>query len=303
MNVEEALFSILDSPSSLKVRNEIKKAENLGVSLIAFGSEGYPAALSEIHDPPKLLYIKGEKEVLNTFSIAIVGARKATSYGKAVAMRISANLASCGVTVVSGMAYGIDSAAHAAAIEYGKTIAVLGSGLDVVYPRANIKLFGEIQHHGCVISEFPFGTQPQKWTFPRRNRIIVGLSMGVVVVEAAKRSGSLITARLALEEGREVFSVPGEVFSQMSEGTNNLLKNGAKCVCSYEDVLEEFEYVRVEKYENEDPLFIALKNGPKSLEELGMILGIPVKELSEKLTMLEIEGKVMYDPTGKYILI
>ncbi len=302
MKIEEALYSILEDPSREKVDEEMKKAEKAGIRLIPFGDEAYPLALTKIHDAPKLLYVKGDMKVLDTFSIAVVGARKATTYGKSVAMRIAGDLAYHGVTIVSGMAYGVDSAAHAAAIGNGKTVAVLGNGLDIVYPRVNLKLFNEIQKHGCVVSEFPFGTRPQKWTFPKRNRIIVGLSRGVVVIEAAKRSGSLITAHLALEEGREVFAVPGSIFSKMSEGANNLIKSGAKCVLSYEDVLDEFGYVRLKKVEKEDPVLRSLKESPKSLEELRAILRMPIKELSEKLTMLEVEGKIVYDSTGKYIL-
>jgi DNA processing protein len=308
MNVEEALFSVLNTSSLKEVKEEIKKAENLGVTLIPFGDERYPKALAEIHDPPFLLYTRGNVELLKNFSIAIVGSRKATSYGKMAATKLAGDLARCSITIVSGLAYGIDSSAHIGALKNGTTVAVLGNGVDIVYPWANRKLFNEIVQNGCVISEFPLGTRPQKWTFPKRNRIIVGLSMGVVVVEAAKRSGSLITARLALEEGREVFAVPGEIFSKTSEGTNDLIKHGAKCVTSFEDVLNEFEYISFQKEslsggsKETDPIIDLLREGPKSVEELQILLGIPTSKLGEKLTLLEIDGMVSYDGLGKYML-
>ena len=305
MKVEEALFGILGDPSAKKIDNEMERARKLGVDLVPYGDEMYPKALMEIHDPPKILYIAGKhKDMLNNFCIAIVGSRKATSYGKMAASRISTDLARSGVVVVSGLAYGIDSAAHAAAVRKGETIAVLGNGIDVIYPRANARLFEEVKEHGCLVSELPFGTQPQKWTFPKRNRIIVGLSMGVVVVEAAHRSGSLITARLALEEGREVFAVPGEMFSKTSEGTNNLIKQGAKCVTSADDVLDEFGYLKiVDKSEKSaDPVIACLKGGPKSVEEIHQITGVTIEDLNVKLTMLEIDGNVRYDQSGKFTL-
>ena len=305
MKIEEALFDILDNPSVKKIDSEIEKAQKLGVNLVPYGDEMYPKALLEIHDPPKILYVTGKRtDMLNNFCIAIVGSRKATPYGKMAASRISTDLARSGIVVVSGLAYGIDSAAHAAAVKEGETIAVLGNGIDVTYPRANARLFEEVKEHGCLISELPFGTQPQKWTFPKRNRIIVGLSMGVVVVEAAHRSGSLITARLALEEGREVFAVPGEIFSKTSEGTNNLIKQGAKCVTSANDVLDEFGYLKIvdNSEKPKDPIVNCLKNGPKSVEEIHQITGIATENLNVKLTMLEIDGSVRYDQSGKFTL-
>ncbi len=305
MKVEEALFSILDSPSTKKIDDEMKRAQKLGVKLITYDDERYPKPLREIYDPPKILYVVGKQiDSLKGFSISIVGSRKATSYGKMAASRISADLVKNGVVIVSGLAYGIDSVAHAAAIKTGRTVAVLGNGIDVVYPRANVKLFEEVKEHGCLVSEFPLGVRPQKWTFPKRNRIIVGLSMGVIVVEAAQRSGSLITARLALGEGREVFAVPGQIFSKTSEGTNGLIKQGAKCVTSADDVLDEFGYLKiVDKPEKTgDPIVNCLKDGAKNVEEIHQITGISVEELNVKLTMLEMDGNLKYNQSGKFTL-
>ncbi len=306
MNIEEALFTVLKTSNAQEVEREIQMAKKLGVTLIPFGDERYPEFLSQIHDPPPLLYAKGRIDILKNFSIAIVGSRKATSYGKMVAMNLARDLAQRSVTIVSGLAYGIDSSAHLGALKSGKTVAVLGNGVDVVYPSSNRQLFEEISKKGCIVSEFPFGFKPQKWTFPKRNRIIAGLSMGVVVVEAEKKSGSLITARLALEEGREVFAIPGEIFSKTSEGTNALIKSGAKCVTSFEDVLDEFGYLSFSskpQTKDEDPIIDVLKDGPKSFEEIRISLKMPISRLSEKLTLLEIDGKVMYDDNGKYMLI
>jgi len=306
VKVEEAISKLLNaSPYSKAVTEEIKRCEALKVTLIPIGDERYPAALSHISDPPVLLYVVGnEISAMNEFSIAIVGSRMATSYGRAVAAKISAELSKAGVVVVSGLAHGIDSVAHEEAVKNGLTVGVLGTGIDVIYPRSKRALFQKVMENGCLVSEFPLGTQPTKWTFPRRNRIIAGLSMGVVVVEASYKSGSLITARFALEEGREVFAVPGSIFSSTSEGTNDLIKHGAKCVSSSEDILEEFDYVkRIQSQKAiSDPILDILKEGPKTLEEISMLLSIPIEEINTKLTMLEVEGMISKDVMEKFRL-
>lgn len=306
MRVEEAISKLLNkNPYSKEVSEEIRRCEALKVNLIPFGDERYPVALSKISDPPLVLYVIGnETSAMNSFSIAIVGSRMATSYGRAVAAKISAELSKAGVVIVSGLAYGIDSVAHEEAVKNGLTIGVLGTGIDVVYPKSKKALFQKVMENGCLISEFPLGTQPNKWTFPKRNRIIAGLSMGVVVVEASCKSGSLITARLAIEEGREVFAVPGSIFSMTSEGTNNLIKHGAKCVSSIQDILEEFGYVRKieDKKSFSDPILGILKDGPKTLEEISAVLSFPIEEINAKLTMFEIDGVVSKDLTEKFRL-
>ncbi len=306
MRIEEAVSKLLNKdPYSKAVTEEIRRCEALKVNLIPIGDERYPIALSHISDPPLLLYVMGnEISVMNNFSIAIVGSRMATSYGRAVAGKISTELSKAGVVIVSGLAHGIDSAAHEEAVKNGFTVGVLGTGIDVVYPRSKRALFQQVMEKGCLVSEFPLGTQPNKWTFPKRNRIIAGLSMGVVVVEASYKSGSLITARFALEEGREVFAVPGSIFSVTSEGTNNLIKHGAKCVSSSEDILEEFGYVRTGKAQKSlsDPILDILKDGPKTSEEISMLLSVPVEEVNAKLTMFEIDEVISKDLTEKFRL-
>jgi DNA processing protein len=209
------------------------------ITVITDRDESYPENLFNIYDRPPLLYIKGnlQKEDIN---IAIVGSRLASTYGKFITERISRELAMKGITIVSGMARGIDSAAHRGAIAaQGRTVAVLGCGLDIIYPPENKNLFSDIVQNGAVISEYPPQTQPLSAHFPARNRIISGISYGVVVVEAGEKSGSLITARLALEQGREVFAVPGSIDSVGSRGTNKLIKQGAKLIENIDDILED----------------------------------------------------------------
>jgi DNA processing protein len=220
---------------------ELEKAAQAGCALVAFDSEDYPPLLKQIPDAPLLLYVRGDVKVLSQFAVAMVGTRRPSAYGSSVAHRLAHDLAQRQLVVVSGLARGVDSASHRGALEAkGKTVAVLGSGIDVIYPRENKRLAEEIARSGAVISEFPLGTGPTPENFPIRNRIISGLSLGVVVVEAAEYSGSLITARLALEQNREVFAVPGNITSAQSFGPNHLIKQGAKLVDQWMDVLEEF---------------------------------------------------------------
>lgn len=210
---------------------------------ILIESEEYPKQLKNIYDPPLKLYVLGNKKLLEQRGIAIVGARKATEYGKNIALQLSRRLSENGINVISGLALGIDTYAHLGTLQescIGKTIAVLGCGLNEIYPKQNRELAKRIiDNGGCIISEYPIGTKPEKLNFPQRNRIISGLSNGVVVVEASEKSGSLITADFALEQGREVFAVPGNILNQTSVGTNSLIKQGAKLVTNYMDIIEE----------------------------------------------------------------
>ena len=207
------------------------------------GNEEYPEQLREIFDPPLKLYVLGNKTLLKQKGVAIVGSRKPTEYGKKVALQFSKQLSEKGINIISGLALGIDTYAHLGSLQSGgsgKTIAVLGSGLDEVYPKQNIELAKQIiSLGGCIVTEYPLKTKPEKLHFPQRNRIISGLSKGVLVVEASEKSGSLITVDFALEQGRDVFVIPGNIFSNTSVGTNNLIKQGAKLVTNYEEILEE----------------------------------------------------------------
>lgn len=222
-----------------KVKAELELIDKNEIKIITYQDELYPVKLMNIYDRPPFLYVRGNlnKDDIN---IAVVGSRLASTYGKYTTEKISRELALKGLTIVSGMARGIDSVAHRGALTaHGRTIAVLGSGLDVIYPPENKKLFTDIIQNGAVISEFPLGTPPRSANFPTRNRIISGMSYGVVIVEAGEKSGSLITARLALEQGREVFAVPGSIDSAGSRGTNKLIKQGAKLIENTDDILEE----------------------------------------------------------------
>ena len=206
---------------------------------ISILDENYPELLKQIYDPPKCLYVMGNLEILNTPSIAIVGCREASEYGKKAATYFSYNLAKQGITIVSGLAKGIDSYSHIGALQAkGKTIAIIGSGLDIIYPKENEQLAKKIiEQGGAIISEYPLGTRPTQDHFPARNRIISGLSKAVLVVEAKEKSGSLITADFAMEQGKEVYAVPGNINSINSVGTNNLIKDGAIPVSNFSDIL------------------------------------------------------------------
>lgn len=281
----------------------------------------YPPLLREIHDPPSRLWGGGDRTLLSKgLRVAIVGARECTPYGEESAFRLARDLADAGVVVVSGLALGIDSAAHRGALEgcggKGTTVAVLGCGMDLNYPVENFELKKKIASQGVMITEYPPGTGTSRWTFPQRNRIISGLSSGVVVVEAGLKSGSLITANFALEQGREVFAVPGNINSPKSAGTSRLIQNGAKLVTKVEDILDELKYQTVKRVSSEDrPLFreeegasgeeqrilALLSNGSQNMDELIDSTGYSLERLSSLLVELEIGGRVQSLPGGRYI--
>lgn len=236
-----AAAKIAASRDEALLDRELERADREGIRIVTFLDPDYPAPLREIETPPAVLYSRGRGSVDAARAIAVVGTRRSSRYGRSVAERLSEDLARSGITVLSGLAVGIDSAAHRGALRgEGATVAVLGSGLLRLYPAANRALAEEVAEHGLLVSEYALDTPPAKWTFPQRNRILSGLSRGVVVVEAPEHSGALITARLALEQGREVFAVPGNVTSAGSVGTNRLIRDGAKLVEEVRDILCEF---------------------------------------------------------------
>lgn len=223
-----------------RAEQEITRAEKEGVKILPFSDRAYPAPLKSIFDPPLVIYVKGEYKQEDAVAVGIVGTRRPSVYGRSVGERLAAQLVGRGFTVISGMALGVDAAAHGGAIKGGgRTIAVLGCGIDVVYPKENEELAEQIVKQGAIISEFPYGTTPSRESFPRRNRLISGLSLGIVVVEGKENSGALITARYAMEQGREVFAVPGKIDDMRSRGPHLLIKQGAKLVEGVEDILEE----------------------------------------------------------------
>ena len=237
----ETATKVVAQRSRQALDNELERARALHVSILTLLDEDYPPLLRQIENPSAVLYLRGEPRVDTTRTLAIVGTRRSSRYGRMMASSLAQGLATLGLTIVSGLAIGIDTAAHKGALENGRTIAVLGSGLANIYPASNTRLAGQIcEQGGSLVSEYPLTTPPSKWTFPQRNRIISGLSRGVIVVEAPQRSGALITARLAMEQGREVFAVPGNATSTASAGTNALIKDGAKLVTCVDDVVFEF---------------------------------------------------------------
>jgi DNA processing protein len=272
--------------------------------VIVLGDLRYPQALLESADPPLLLYVQGRSELLRAESLAVVGSRHPTPQGQHNARTLAAQLSGAGFTIVSGLALGVDGAAHEGALDGpGSTIAVVGTGLDRVYPSRHLKLAHRIATQGLIVSEYSLGTPPLAAHFPARNRIIAGLSRGTLVIEAALRSGSLITARLAAEGGREVFAVPGSIHSPQAEGCHALIKQGAKLVASVGDVLEELQRPGVaarpaatppapERAAGGDPLLAALGYDPVTLDALVARTGWPAAELNTRLLELELDGQV-----------
>lgn len=237
-----AVAQAIHTRQSLSVAaKELAQVQAAGCRLLTWDEPQYPPRLREIYDPPPLLYVRGNIELLSRHTISIVGSRRPTPYGNQMALRLAKDLANCGLVISSGLARGIDSSAHRGALgsDTGATVGVLGCGIDVVYPKENKKIFEEMAQRGVIITEFPMGTFPAPQNFPIRNRILAGMGLGVLVVEGAQYSGSLITARLAMEFGREVYGVPGNATQPSSYGPNQLIKQGAKLVTSWEDVIEE----------------------------------------------------------------
>jgi len=290
---------IVEGRQRVDLGRQIKLIEKNKVTLIPLDSEFYPASLKSIIDPPLLLFVKGEILPQDFFSIAMVGTRRASLYGRIMSENLSRELAEKGFTVVSGGARGIDTFSHQSALKAnGRTLAVLGCGLDIVYPPENKKLFGEIEGKGAVISEFPLITRPDKGNFPARNRIISGLSLGVVVIEAPHKSGALITVTHANEQGREVFSVPGRADSFVSKGTNQLLREGAKLVESADDIIEELEPILINKLKE----FKAGQTQPEALgvkESLSLESGLDDKSENRLYGLITRQAVTLDELIGK----
>lgn len=314
------LTAVFNNPAALAqarswAAQEQERAVKAGVRLLCRADSAYPSLLLQLPDPPALLWCRGDISFLQQPAVALVGSRLATSYGRKVSFLFARQLAEAGFTVISGMADGIDGQAHAGALAAGgRTIAVLGCGVDIVYPRFHSRLYGQILEHGLLISEYPLGTPPEGFRFPARNRIISGLSLGVVVVEAAARSGSLITARMALEQNREVFAVPGRIDSPQSEGVHHLIQQGAHLAHSVEDILAELPTMSRKSEKQDSPLEIPddltgpEKNllslldaaSPTDIEALTEQSGLPVSELHGLLLGLELKGLIRQLPGQQY---
>ncbi len=290
----------------------LEAAARRGVHPVAFGDPVYPAALTTIPDPPAVLWVRGHPRVLDRPTVAVVGSRAASAYALDVAAQLGADLAARGIVVASGLARGVDSAAHRGALDAeGLTVAVLGSGVDRVYPPEHRPLAEQIAQAGAVVSELVPGTSPLPFHFPRRNRIISGLSLAVVVVEAHEQSGSLITARCALEHGREVMAVPGNVLSGRNRGSHSLLKDGAKIVESVDDILSELPLVVAAGSEpgggpgptaTDDPVLGRMEPGePYDLEALTALTGLDSSRLLPRLLALELTGSVRRAGGGRFV--
>jgi DNA processing protein len=286
----------------------------LAFSELSLRESQFPAALSAIHDPPPRLWIRGNVDTLSRPAVAMVGSRAASPYGLEVARRLGAGLARRGVTVVSGMARGIDAAAHRGALEAGgATVAVFGCGVDIIYPREHSSLAQRICERGALVSEFPPGTPPRREHFPQRNRIISGLSLAVVIVEAAERSGSLITADFAMEQGRAVLAVPGNVLGGRNYGAHALLRDGAKLVECEDDILEELPAALVQPCEgaresrragraSQDPVLSRMAEGESyDLDELSEVSGVDRVKLLPRLLVLELSGALRRIEGGRFV--
>ncbi len=293
----------------------IVELEEKQIDFYSYWHPCYPALLKEIHDPPLGIYVKGELPEEGIDTVAIIGARNCSEYGRTVAYEIARDLGKTNIIVISGMARGIDSQAHKGIMDGGgRTIAVLGCGVDICYPKENAQLMERIIENGCVLSEYPPGTRVNSYHFPARNRIIAGLSKMVVVVEAGKKSGTFITADLALENGREVFVVPGNVTSPFSEGTNALIKQGCPIITEWKDILEELGILyderekvvfSIQKFEQTSPeekevLELIAKDKPITAEILCRTLHKDIQEIQYILSLLELSGYIRHVPQAGY---
>jgi DNA processing protein len=292
---------------------EMEKLDRQGVAVLTWRDAGYPARLKEIHDYPPVIYVKGTLLPQDEWCLGVVGTRRATAYGRQVTEEIVSDLARSGITIVSGLAKGIDSVAHRSAVEAGgRSIAVFACGLDTVYPVENTALARRISEQGALLSEHPLGVRPKPEYFPRRNRILSGLGLGVLVVEAGSSSGALITANLALEQNREVLAVPGSILSANSRGTNRLIQAGAKLVCDYGDILEELNLGAAAQQmemkqllpetDTEAVLLGQLSAEPTHVDEVCRGSGLPVSAVSGTLAMMELKGLVKTVGNMKYVL-
>jgi DNA processing protein len=306
LNVARAIVEGPDLDALQPTREWLAQPEN---HFLTLADSAYPQSLLNLADAPPMLYVKGRVELLNATSMAIVGSRNATPQGEENAEAFAEVLSQAGITVISGLALGIDAAAHRGGLRgTASTIAVVGTGLDTVYPARNKTLAHQIARHGALVSEFPLATPPNRENFPRRNRIISGLASGVLVVEAALSSGSLITARLAAEQGRDVFAIPGSIHSPFSKGCHSLIKQGAKLVESAQDVLEELKWhapTRSTTGEADDdqptnPLLQHMGYDPVSVDALAARAQLSAEKISQTLLELELSGDISSLPGGLF---
>ena len=307
--------SIVTQRPNIDPDAEMEKLERTETLAINWHDPAYPPRLTEIYDPPPVLYLKGQVLPEDERAVAVVGTRKATAYGREAAHSLAYDLARNGVTVVSGLARGIDGIAHRAALEAGgRTIAVFGSGLDVIYPSEHTRLARDIQEAGALVSEHALGARPDARNFPRRNRLLSGMTLGTLAVEAGEKSGALLTVRHALEQDREVFCVPESIFSPSSQGTNDLIKQGAKLVMDYNDVLEELNLTVVShqiemreilqpQNDTEALLLSHVTHEPVHIDELRRSAQLPISAVSSALAVMELKGLIKQVGSMHYIRV
>ncbi len=309
---EKTAQKIKEKQAKIDLDKELKKLSSYNIKILTMDDIDYPPLLREIASPPSVLFIKGHSLSNFPTCVAIVGARRASLSGQTFAQELARDLSKCGITIVSGLARGIDSAAHTGAVsEVGSTIGVVGCGLNIIYPPENRKLFEKIEEHGALISEYPLGTPPFKSNFPARNRIISGLSLGVIVIEASEKSGALITADFALEQGRDVMAVPGHIKSSLSKGVHNLLKQGAYLVENADDILSIlnlFRTKKLEKKESEEGLSHLEKQIIETIgwetvhiDKISQLINLDIAAVLGCLTILELKGYVKQDIGKNYI--
>lgn len=296
------IVNIISSKNINLIKKDYNNLCKKNIAFITMDDEEYPNKLKNIYDPPFGIYVKGKLPADDKLNIAIIGARSCSTYGKEVAKNISKDLARRGVQIISGLAHGIDGFAHSGALEVnGYTCAVLGCGIDICYPRENFNIYMDILGEGGIISEYGSGKPPLAHQFPMRNRIISALSDGILVVEAKEKSGSLITVDSALEQGKNVYAIPGNIYSKLSEGCNNLIKIGAKIVSNYQDILEDYDYNYINSKDNmvvkdklldkkENIVYACLSYLPKHINEIVAETKLSVDELSEILLRLELKN-------------
>ncbi len=300
---DRLVANLLNVRRQIDLMAEMEKIERVGARLLTLEDADYPQPLTSLPDTPPVLYLRGTLTPADHYALGIVGTRKATKYGLDVTYDLAQQLAQNGITIVSGLAQGIDSAAHQGALDSGeRTIAVLGCGIDTIYPKSNLELAHRIVKNGAIISEFPIGTPPEGRNFPIRNRIISGLSLGVLVTEAPEKSGAVITATVAAEQGREVFAVPSNIYNVMGRGTNRLIQDGAKMVINVHDILDELNIVHnvvetriqteriVPANKIEAQVLNNLSTDPIHIDELVRLSGLSIAEVSSTLTLLELKG-------------
>ncbi len=307
-----ALENLLETRARVDLDRELRRVAAVGAHILTWEDEAYPRLLAEIPDPPPVLYVRGELKPEDAWAVAVVGTRRASTYGREVTRRLVTVLAQSGVTIVSGLARGVDAVAHQTALEAGgRTIAVLGCGIDLVYPPEHRELARRIAAGGALVTEYPPGTPPEPGNFPPRNRIISGLSLGIVITEAGRDSGALITADYAAEQGRDVFAVPGSILSAGCAGTNRLIQDGAKAVLDAADILQELNLTMVAEQkearqalpttETEALILAHLSAEPVHVDDLTRAVGLPVAQVTSTLALMELKGMVRQVGGMKYV--